>query len=75
MSEAVNHHRPGWHAYIRDRQQRRQDHVAAIARAAGQQATSPLDRVKAEDRTARAAVREFDLAEPELGYDAWKAVA
>jgi hypothetical protein len=33
-----NHRRPEWHRYCQDRQQRRHDHVAAIAQAAGEQA-------------------------------------
>jgi hypothetical protein len=75
VTEAVNHQLPAFYAYVRDRQQRRQDHIAALARAAGQQASNPVERVKAEDRTARAAVQEFDADEPELDFDAWRAVA
>jgi hypothetical protein len=75
MSEAPNHDLPRWYAYQRDRQQRRQDQVAALAREAGQQAPNPTARVQAEDRTARAAVIEFDAAEPELDYEAWKGSA
>ena len=64
-----------YHAYQRDRQQRRQNTVAAAAREAGQQAPNPVERVKAEDRAARAGVAAFDANEPELSYEDWKASA
>lgn len=71
----VNHDRPAWHAYVRDRQQRRQDHVAALAREAGEQAPNAVERVKASDQARVAGQQAFDAAEPELAYDRWKGAA
>lgn len=65
----VNHHRAAWHAYGRDRAQRRQDHVAELARLAGEQASTPAERVKASESVRVAAQAEFDAAEPELSYE------
>jgi hypothetical protein len=71
----VNAGLAGYHAYQRDRQQRRQDTVDAAAREAGQRAPDPTERVKAEHRAALDGVVEFDASEPELSYDQWKASA
>jgi hypothetical protein len=75
VTEDVNAQLPRYYAYQRDREQRRQDHVAALVRDAGQQAPDPSARVKAWDHTARAAVTAFDLHEPQMDYAAWKASA
>jgi len=68
-----NERRPEWHAYCRDRAQRRQDHVAALAREAEQAAPDPIRKVLDGGKAARRAEAEFDAREPELGYDEWKA--
>ena len=73
MTEAVNHRLPDWHAYVRDRQQRRQNIVAAAAREAGELAPTAAKRVEAEYRAARAGEKAFDANEPELSYATWKA--
>lgn len=65
----VNHHRSAWHAYGRDRAQRRQDHVAAVSLAAGDEAQTPAARVHASERARIAAQAAFDEAEPEMSYE------
>lgn len=65
----VNHHRAAWHAYCRDRAQRRQDHVADLARRAAGRAQTPARRVEAGERARQDAESAFDAAEPELSYD------
>jgi hypothetical protein len=65
----ANHHRPEWHGYIQAQQQRRHDRVDALAKAAGARAPDETARIKAEYHAARAAEKEFDAREPELGYE------
>jgi hypothetical protein len=75
VTEPVNAERPGWYRYCQDRQTRRQNLVEAADRVAREAAPDPISREKAGYAASRAAVAEFDLAEPELGYDDWRAAA
>ena len=73
MTEAVNHQLPDWHAYVRDRQQRRQDRVDALTRATRDAAPDPGVREIAGQAARRAGEAAFDVDEPELSYEDWKA--
>jgi hypothetical protein len=65
----ANRHRPEWHAYCQDRQQRRHDRVAAAAEAAGKRVPDGPKRLEVEYHAARAAEAAFDAKEPELSYE------
>jgi hypothetical protein len=69
ISDAVNHGLPAYYAYCTDRQQRRQDRVAALALAARNAAPDPIAREKAGQAARRAGESAFDLHEPQLSYE------
>jgi hypothetical protein len=72
VTEAVNHGLPAFYAYVADRERRRQAHVEAVDRAAAESASDPIDRERRRYAATRSAVKEFDAAEPALGYTAWR---
>jgi hypothetical protein len=75
MSEAVNHGLPDFYRYVRDRQQRRQEQVAAADVLARETAPDPIAREHAGRAATRSAVAAFDANERELTFDEWKQAA